>query len=191
MLCVYSKHVHIPSKTLPSCLLMTVRINSHSLRPSPWNGWLTLSPPAGNFNLADLELTVIKMLRRLTLRVAFFQLAIFDQDALRTILSSITSPTFCELVLEIGRLPSRFRSPPPRHMGNWEDTDQFLEDRFSKCGKFRLIIQTSELDDGEQFQQRTKETFSSLASKGCIHSETSDSIEKSLLLQEYLPPSLM
>ena len=62
--------------------------------------------------------------------------------------------------------------------GHWAEVDEFLHERFAKHGDFRLIIKTGSRYALDAFQRHAKEGFPLLASKGCIHFETSQLIDK-------------
>ena len=107
--------------------------------------------------------------------MAFRQLPILKIDALLGLLSTITSLVFREFVLELG--PSRFHTPSWEHWGCWTQIDGLLERQFARYGSFRLVVRTEKLRDMENFEYHTKEAFPSLARRGRVHFETSDSIE--------------
>lgn len=92
-------------------------------------------------------------------------------------ISTITSPAFCELVLELGGLSSR---PDQQHQywGHWERVDEWLKERSATRGDFKLIIRTGKLRDPETFQKHAKEAFPLLASGGCINFEMSPFVEE-------------
>jgi hypothetical protein len=106
------------------------------------------------------------------------QVFIFQRDLLLTALTTITSPVFCEFVLELGGLSPHLNRRYSMHWGPWHKIDEFLEDRFAKRRDFRLTIRTGEPGDKEGFQRHARETFLLLESRGCVHFETSNSIEK-------------
>ena len=84
---------------------------------------------------------------------------------------TITSPTFREVVLQISKLPPTSYEeelPPGR--------DLIFGEKFAECEDFRVTIKTCEPPEQEPFQRLMKETFWSLAEKGCVHFETVDSI---------------
>lgn len=132
----------------------------------------------GFHQLEELVFTELTVFRRLILRMAFLQVCTLYQDAICAALWTVTSPSFCELVLEIDRLPSSFNGPSSRHWGIWDQTDNFLNEQFATRGNFRFTIRTSELHDQGTFQRHTKEIFPLLERMGRIRFETSDSIER-------------
>ena len=132
----------------------------------------------GFVELKDIWFTGITALRRLTFRVAFPQVFINTPDHLLRVLSSIASPIFCELVLEIGVLPPRFDKQSSMYWGRWEEIDGLLKKRFAKFGNFKLTIRTGDVDDRGTFQRHVKEAFPLLAKGEHIHFETSHLIEK-------------
>lgn len=94
------------------------------------------------------------------------------------LVSTITSPFFSELVLELAGPPSHFGGLSAEYLGRWVSTDAFLEEQFAKGGDFKLIVRTGELHDRNTFQKHAKDNFPLLASRGCIHFETSHCLEK-------------
>ena len=136
--------------------------------------------PTGHDELEDLKLTQNAVLRRFILRMSFRQVPTFALQILPRVISTIMSPVFCEFVLELTRVPPSYPwGPWMLDWGHWRRIDRFLEDQFSECGDFRFVIRTGELGDQEIiFQERTKETFSFLAARGCIRFEISLSVEQ-------------
>jgi hypothetical protein len=169
----YYNRVHIPLKTSPLYLTTMVRIDSppHHL---PSKRDCLFFHPTGHYQLEELRLVELTVLRRLTLRMTFTQVSTFIPNTLQTALA-ITPPLFRKLVLEIDGLPC-----PSEHWGHWGGTDYFLERRFAKHGDFRLIVRTSVLDDPETFQEHVKGAFPLLTRRGCVHFVMSSSIGKSL-----------
>ena len=94
---------------------------------------------------------------------------------------TITSPVFCEVVLQLRADPSiSSRSdlglPPWLDPERWHPgMDVVFGEQFAKCEGFGFIIKTHEPLKQETFQSQMKETFSLLAEKGCVHFETVDS----------------
>lgn len=126
----------------------------------------------------NLKFTQFPVLRRLTLRVVFLQLSFLALELLPRSISTVTSPVFCEFVLELSALPSHFDGPSSAYWGGWDRIDRFLEGRFANREGFRLIIRTGDLGDRETFERHVKETFSFLKTRGRIDFETCPSIEK-------------
>lgn len=91
---------------------------------------------------------------------------------------SISSPVFCEFVLELGGLPFQFGGPYREGRNRWGGTDRFLEQGFARHGDFKLIIRTPKFRDLGDFQVHAKEAFPLLESRGCIHFEISHSTGK-------------
>src|SRR5579872_6987111 len=110
-------------------------------------------------------------LRRLTFRLSSRQMSIIQRDVLLRVLATITSPVFCEFVLELSGVPSQFTGPSSAYWGRWGSIDDFIDERFSQRGDFRVIISTGELCDWENFQWHAKRAFPLLAKRGCIHFE--------------------
>ena len=142
-------------------------------------GRLTNFPSTGYLQLHNLKFTHIPVLRRLTLRIVFPQLSFLALELLPRAFSTITSPVFCELVLELSKLPSHLYGASSVYWRGWDRIDRFLEGRFADRKGFGLIIRTGKLHNQGTFERRTKDTFSLLESKGCVRFETCPSIEKS------------
>ena len=134
---------------------------------------LTNFLPAEYEQLRFLKLTELKDLRRLTVCpvVLTFPNIAFEFLPILT----ITSPTFCELVLVVGGFCSYSNE---MSWGRWAKVDGFLHERFAKHGDFRLIIRTGNRYPLGAFQRHAKEGFPLLASGGCIHFDTSPLIDK-------------
>ena len=126
----------------------------------------------------DLRFTDLTVLRQLTLRTTFFRMSSLPRDVLRIMLSSITSPSFSEFVLELGIIIPLFSGLDFELWGDCDEIDSFLKERFAKNGDFKFIIRTSELRDQRAFERRAKEAFPLLADMGRLHFETSDSVDK-------------
>lgn len=97
-------------------------------------------------------------------------------DALLTVLSTITSPAFCELVFELSSGLSRLSEPPLQNRGRWGEVDRLLEERFSNRGDFRFIIRTGQLRNHARFQRYAAKNFPLLLRRGCVHFETSSNL---------------
>ena len=123
----------------------------------------------GNREFQGLGFTGHLVLRRLSLRIAFLDVPISPPSPLLYALSTITSPTFCEFVLE---LPPKIDRPDFHDWSGWEEIDRVLEERFATRKYFRLIIRTGRFYDQETFQMHTKEIFPLLADRGLIRFET-------------------
>lgn len=119
----------------------------------------------------------LKVLRRLTLRMPFYRTYILEQGALLRALWTITSPNFRELVLEVDRVPARFKGKPSEHWGSWAYVDKYLGGYLADNDDFKLIVRTSGVSDWGTFQEHAKETFPFLAGKGCVHFEATDKTE--------------
>ena len=87
-------------------------------------------------------------------------------------LSTIASPFFCEFSPETYAVPLQIDSPPSVYWDNWEEINQFLEERFATSVDSKIIITTGELYDREVFRRHAEEIFPLWASRGCIHIET-------------------
>lgn len=144
----------------------------------------------GYSELDELRFTDLTVLRRLTLRTTFFRMSNLPRDALCITLSSITSPSFSEFVLELGILPF----PSGLRFELWDDCDEvdsFLEERFAKNRDFKFIIKTSELHDRGAFERYAKEAFPLLAGTGRLRFEISDSVDKAFRHDDHCMFSFM
>lgn len=142
---------------------------------------LTICELLANFlPVGYLDLGRIGDLRRLTLRTVFSQLMDLGLRLIHSVLSTIHSPIFSELVLEMCGLPSHFSRSSLEHWGDWGEVDRFLEDQFATRGDFRLIVKTGRVYDSETFQRHAKEAFPLLANRERIHFEIFHSIDKYL-----------
>jgi len=99
------------------------------------------------------------------------QVSAIPRDELLAVLLTVTSPVFCELVLELIGLPPQFIRSPSTFWGRWEEVDVFLQQRFGVRGDFMLVIRTGELYDQENFQRHARAKFPLLTSMGCIRFE--------------------
>ena len=123
-------------------------------------------PPTGFYWVGFLKLAGLSVLRRLTFRSV---LTIYTDTLELLPIKTITSPVFSEFVLEFGGV-----SPPLEwnFWRRWRDIDRFLE-RFAKHENFKFIIRTVDLASPIVFQGLAVEALPLLASRGCIHFETS------------------
>ena len=135
-------------------------------------------PPTGHRQFHSLEFTELTVLRRLTLRMVFTRMSSLAFTFLPIL--TVSSPVFCEFVLELGGRPFPLSGPSWGYRGRWEEIDGFLEQRFARHGGFKFIIRTSKVHDWETFQAHGKEAFPLLESRGCIRFQmSSTSAEKS------------
>ena len=139
---------------------------------------MTAFPLTGAMELQYLEFTETTVLRRLTLRMGSPQAFDFALDVFVGALSTITSPIFCELVLELDGRSCRSNRSYPGLWHCWGEIDKFLEERFAEQGDFRVVIRTGKLYNRGAFQAHVKEGFPFLAKRGQIGFETSHLIEK-------------
>ena len=131
---------------------------------------LSADPPTtGGREFQRLGFTENAVLRRLTLRIPFPDVLVSPPSPLLSALSTITSPAFCEFVLE---LPPQVNRLGSNDWDDWKEVDHYFEERFSTHKDFRVIIRTGKFHDQETFQMHTKEIFPLLASRGFIHFET-------------------
>jgi hypothetical protein len=131
--------------------------------------------PAADMKLLHIVFTEVTILRRLAFRLKFDPVyPLFGRDALLGALLTITSPSFCELVLELGGYNPCRMHPPRNYLGFWEETDRFLKEKFAEHGDFRLIIRTGKPSNArELFERHIGETFPLLSSRGCVRLEYS------------------
>lgn len=95
----------------------------------------------------------------------------FKRNPFLTTLSTITSPLFSELVIELDDHPYYFDESPLEVWGHWEAIDEFIAENFAQRGGFRLIIRPKWLDKQENFHSNVMEIFRLSARKGCIRFE--------------------
>jgi hypothetical protein len=114
-------------------------------------------------SLRYIHLAMMPVLRRLTFHTTLAGVDRFVN--FDPILSSIVSPVFCELVLEIPW------SPPPFQLACLPISGDHHFERFAWNGDFRFIIRTSEPYVRELLGKQAKREFPLLASRGCIHLE--------------------
>ena len=138
----------------------------------PITGLLANFPPIGYLQMHNLKLSQPLVLRRLALRMMFCQLSRFSLELIPRVIKTISSPVFCEFVLELGALPSPFDGPSSVYWGGWGRIDRFLDNQFANRKDFRFIVRTDKLCDRETFERHAKKTFSFLENRGCIHFET-------------------
>ena len=123
---------------------------------------------AGNRELQGLALTENTVLHQLALCLPSLDVPISAPIPLLRVLSTITSPLFCEFVFE---LPRFCRSDLP-YWGDWGEIDRFFEERFATRGPFKLTIRTTNgHHDQGPLQKHAKEIFPLLESRGLIHFE--------------------
>ena len=122
----------------------------------------------GGSEFPSFRFTEVTALRRLTFHILLHEVVSAPEPLLRT-LSTITSPVFCELVLEI---PPDFCELAPRDWNGWKEIDKVLEERFATGKYFRLIIRTRKYPDPGNFQWHMKRVFPLLAGRGLIRFET-------------------
>ena len=122
----------------------------------------------GNRELQGLALTENTVLHQLALCLPSLDVPISAPILLLRVLSTITSPLFCEFVFE---LPHFCRSDLP-YWGDWGEIDRFFEERFATRGPFKLTIRTTNgHHDQGPLQKHAKEIFPLLESRGLIHFE--------------------
>jgi hypothetical protein len=96
----------------------------------------------------------------------------FKPEPLLEVLSTITSPVFCELVLELGG-HSYVDEPYSIYQDRWKVIDGYLEERFSDRRDFKMIIRKGESQWWERFRCHAEECFPLLVRRGCIQFEKS------------------
>ena len=97
---------------------------------------------------------------------------VINSDHLPRALSTIVSPSFCELVLEMKNYSTGFDWPSPGGGSRWEEVDKYLDERFSDRENFKLTIRSTESFNWSTYQGRARDCFPLLASKGRINLET-------------------
>ena len=126
------------------------------------------SPWTGYGRLKSLKLGGIKDLRRLTIRPVFLTLSDLAFEFLPIL--TITSASLSEFMLELGRIHPSFYEIC---WGRWGNIDRFLYEQFARHGDFKLIIRTGNVYALDASRSHASEGFPLLASRGCIHFETS------------------
>ena len=122
--------------------------------------------------MKDIELAELTVLRRLTFRPAL----VTGSDTVLEFLPIMTirSPFFCEFVLEMGTIPPYLRRA---YWRRWREIDEFLDGQFAMHGDFRFVIRTGTLDAPSIFRGFARQGLPLLASRGCVHFETSSLID--------------
>ena len=166
--------------TLEDLTIMLCGDGAHSILPPPtvYGEMIADFSFTGNAQLAYLDYTENVVLRRLTFRIPFPHISVLPHKLTATTVPTIFSLFFCEFVLELGKLPSRFTQSSSKYWGCWADIDSFLAERFAERVDFRVIIRTGKLYDRETFQEHAKERFPLLTRKGWVRFETSYSIDQ-------------
>ncbi|KAF9781713.1 hypothetical protein BJ322DRAFT_240217 [Thelephora terrestris] len=124
--------------------------------------------------LLHIVFTEVTILRRLAFRLKYDPVyPLFGRDALLEALLTITSPNFCELVLELGGYNPYRMKRCTDYWGSWEETDRFLKEEFAEHRDFRLIIRTDEPYARQLLESHVGKTFPLLSSRGCVHLEYS------------------
>ena len=129
-----------------------------------------------------------RSLRSLVLRTPFPSLSELAMTSLWTSISTITSPTFSEFVLElVGRAPAGFPRPPldGNPWGNWDEIDTVLNGFLEWCPDLKLVIRTGRLRNRDEYQAQARERFPLMTGRGRIHFETSLVIDKYQLSSWY------
>ena len=101
--------------------------------------------------------------------------------SLWTSLSTISSPTLSEFVLElVGRAPAKFVRPPRNGnpWGNWDEIDTLLNGFLEWCPDLKLVIRTGWLQNRDEYQAQARERFPSMAGRDRIRFETSLAIDE-------------
>lgn len=125
--------------------------------------------------MQNLKFADIKTLRRFTFRTTSF--SFYDREPLLKALSTIESSTFCEFVLELDDPLFCFDRQITEYQSDWKPIDEFLGERFAKCGDPKFVVRTRKPDgprERGEFQERVNGAFQALARRGCIHFETID-----------------
>ena len=125
----------------------------------------------GRGGLLGLGFEKLPKLRRLTFCFAFpGRYAPFSEHTLLLeLLSTITSSIFREFVLEPHDRDFDSTASRSTHWRYWGTVDEFLEERFSKGGDFKVIIRARDLGyDWETLGTLAAEGFPLLMRRGCI-----------------------
>ena len=94
-------------------------------------------------------------------------------------LSTVTSPTLSEVVLELGRAPSEFSQPHPHLWGNWDEIDKLFEGFLDWRPGFKLVIRTGTgLCKRDEFEAQARERFPIMAMRSRIQFEALPSVDK-------------
>lgn len=134
----------------------------------------------GNRALENLRFTEATILHQLTLCMSFNILFVLDIDILLGVISTITSPVFRELVVELGAHLSQFGGASLQDMECWREVDKLLEEEFSSRGDFRLTNRTRELQNEAAFQRHARKCFLLLSKGGSVHFEAGHRLASSL-----------
>jgi hypothetical protein len=105
--------------------------------------------------------------------MAFTQVFFLDTESLLTALSTITSPVFCEFVLDLDQYLSGFDVLFSQNWRRWGKIDEFFEERYAERENFRVVVRTSQLPDKETNHGHVVECFPLLAKRGCFYFEMS------------------
>lgn len=117
----------------------------------------------------------------------FQQAIVVEPEPLIGLLSTVMAPRFCEFVLELKKLPSKYSLPSSEDWSRWIQIDRFLDERFAGNRSFKVIIRTSRPHDRVLFQRQAKCGFPLLAKRKCVHFEVSDDIGVRLFFYPILP----
>ena len=133
-------------------------------------GW----PELGTFWFQENE-----SLRSIVVHIPPPDLSRLAMMSLRKSLSTITSPAFSELVLDLGSPPSEpIQLPFDTHRrGNWEGVDRLLNGFLDQCPDFKLVIRADAQCNRGEFRARAKERFPLMAGRDRIRFETSPGVE--------------
>lgn len=101
----------------------------------------------------------------------FYLATIIKPEVLVRMFSSIKSPFFCEFVLELIALPPQFGARSLDEWGRWKEVDKFLDEKFCRRGRFRVIIRTDKPYGQAICERYAKGGFPLLVGRGCIHFE--------------------
>ena len=119
-----------------------------------------------------LNLVDATNLRSLTLRVAFDTIR-YPYDVLSQTLSTITSPSFSEFVLEVERVPTILEpgNDAWRWWGTWTELDEMFERMDIERG-FKVVIRAEEMDRGLNLISQAENRLPLMAARRGIVSKT-------------------
>jgi hypothetical protein len=158
--------------SLENLIITPLSTSTHWLSLLSWvmTGFSANFPPTGGEEFVGLTFAEINVLRRLTFRMWLSYMSTFEPQLLLRALSTVTSPVFCELVLELGGHPY-LDEPSSVYQDRWQEIDRHLEERFRDRRDFKIIIRKGDSYGWEYFQRHVKEYFPLLARRGCIEFE--------------------
>lgn len=116
-------------------------------------------------------------MRRVTFRTKHPKALLRELHPFIEFLSTITSPVFCEFVIELDKHPS-YGDSPSLKWGRWGVVDRFLYDIFSHRENFRVTVRSHRGYDQQMVELEAIARFPMLFQRGYLHFETFTSIER-------------